>query len=269
MTGPRVVIVGVGRVGGALALHLEAAGWNVSVQTTRPRRARAFHVRLATDADFGRARLCILSVPDDAVASVASEVDARIGQKTSLVHCSGALTLEAFGLPHRSRGSFHPLAAISDAHDDPSGKWAALAATERGLLTVLKRVAQAMKMHALEVPEARRVAYHAGAVMSAGLVLALVDAAAEAAGIDPRALLALTASAVEGARERGLVDALTGPVVRGDANVIAAHLGVLPPELRSLYESLSRRMLKLASKRLGAGPKARVAAVLDREHSAS
>jgi predicted short-subunit dehydrogenase-like oxidoreductase (DUF2520 family) len=100
--------------------------------------------------------------------------------------------------------------------------------------------------------------------MSAGGLVALADAAVAAlgaAGIAPdaalAALLPLMRSALRGVEARGLAGALTGPIVRGDAGVVAAHLGALPEEVTPLYQLLSRRALRLAGNRLS--PEARAA----------
>jgi predicted short-subunit dehydrogenase-like oxidoreductase (DUF2520 family) len=113
-------------------------------------------------------------------------------------------------------------------------------------------MAHALGMTPLEVPETGRAAYHAGAVLSAGLMVSLLDAAVssfEEAGLDRadalEALLPLTRSALRGVESRGLEKGLTGPVVRGDVSVVQAHLEALPPELGSLYRLLSRRALRL------------------------
>ncbi|HEY0883102.1 MAG TPA: DUF2520 domain-containing protein [Archangium sp.] len=254
---PRVVIVGFGRVGGALALGLRAAGWDVSVlprAADSVRRAATARVFLADHDDLRAAHLCILAVPDAAVAPAVELVEEDLGPQTALVHCSGALPLTVFSHARSKRpfGSFHPLAAISDMKDPLAGHTVALAATDRGLHAQLTQLAEALGMHPLEVPETGRASYHAGAVLSAGLVVALLDGAVSAlqdAGLEReaalQALLPLTNSALRGVQSRGLDKGLTGPVVRGDVGVVQAHLEALPPELGSLYRLLSRRALRL------------------------
>jgi predicted short-subunit dehydrogenase-like oxidoreductase (DUF2520 family) len=110
-------------------------------------------------------------------------------------------------------------------------------------------------LNPIEVPETGRAAYHAGAVMSAGLVVALADAAAAAfehAGLNHQdalaALLPLMRSALHGVEHWGVEKGLTGPIVRGDVAVVQAHLDALPADLGSIYRLLSRRALKLAKK---------------------
>lgn len=254
---PRVVIVGFGRVGGALALGLKGAGWDVAVlprAADSVRKAAGLRIRLADHDDLRDAQLCILAVPDAAVAPTVEFIEEDLGPATALLHCSGALPLTVFSVARAKRafGSFHPLAAISDMRDSIAGHAVALAATDRALHEQLVQLAGALLMTPIEVPETGRAAYHAGAVLSAGLVVSLLDGAVSAlqeAGLARevalQALLPLTASALRGVQSRGLEKGLTGPVVRGDVGVVQTHLEALPPELGSLYRLLSRRALRL------------------------
>jgi predicted short-subunit dehydrogenase-like oxidoreductase (DUF2520 family) len=118
-------------------------------------------------------------------------------------------------------------------------------------------MAEELGLQVLEVPEQHRAAYHAGAVLSAGCAVALMASAVEAlgeAGIAEEhalvALLPLMRSALRGMEARGLAGGLTGPVVRGDAEVIAAHLKALPAEVAAVYRLLSLQALRLARPRL-------------------
>jgi predicted short-subunit dehydrogenase-like oxidoreductase (DUF2520 family) len=259
---PSVVIVGYGRLGAALAMRLKAAGWPVAVlprSEASVRRAAKVGIKLADHEDLSSAVLCVLAVPDSSVSAAAAVVAEDLGPDTALIHCAGALDLDAFGgsAIKRKRGSFHPLVAISDPRDPLADHSVALAATDRALMPVLWRMALALRMRPIEVPEARRAAYHAGAVMSAGLLVALLDAACAAlaeAGVEPEAalnaLLPLSASALQGVEKRGLSRGLTGPIARGDVSVVRAHLEALPPPLASVYKLLSSRALALAGETL-------------------
>jgi predicted short-subunit dehydrogenase-like oxidoreductase (DUF2520 family) len=253
---PSVVVVGFGRMGGALALGLKRAKWPVSVlarTSEAVKRVVTAGLHLADLDALAKANLCLLCVPDGAVAQAAELVREDIGARTALVHCSGALTLAALGAaPKRPIASFHPLAAISDAHDELAGHSVAVAANDEALKTQLYSLAKALKMSAFEVPETGRAAYHAGAVLSAGLLVSLADVATSAlqsAGLSReaalQALLPLMGSALRGVSNRGLEKGLTGPVVRGDVAVVHAHLDALSPESGAIYRLLSRRALAL------------------------
>ncbi len=254
-----VVMVGFGRLGGALALGLRQAKWPVSVlprSAEGVRRAATMRVQLADHEALHDAALCILAVPDGAVAQAAEMVEEDLGPTTALVHLSGALPLTVFSKAKGPRifGSFHPLVAVSDPHDQVEGHAVAVAATSRALTTTLERMAAALGLNPIEVPETGRAAYHAGAVIGAGLLASLADAAVAAlehAGLERQtaleALLPLMQSALRAVELRGLEKGLTGPVVRGDVGVVQSHLEALPPELGSLYRLLSRRALRLST----------------------
>src|SRR5712692_5508588 len=89
---------------------------------------------------------------------------------------------------------------------------------------------------------------------AAGGLVSLASAAVAAlvrAGVDERsatrALLPLMRSAIGGIERRGLRGALTGPIIRGDWEVVDQHLQALPSDLRNLYLSLAQQSLRLAS----------------------
>ena len=255
---PRLVIVGAGRLGGALALTLQQAGWPVQVLVRSPEARR-------------RARRLGLALADaQALREAARALAPRLGSRTALVHCAGALALEALGEQGlRPVGSFHPLCAVSDARDSLAGHAVALSSRTPALLRALRQLARATQLRPIHVPEAGRAAYHAGAVLSAGGLVALAAAAVQAlqtAGLSEEdalaALLPLMRSALRGVEARGLAGGLTGPVRRGDAGVVAAHLAALTPEVVEVYRPLSRRALALAGPQLAPGARAALAKLL-------
>lgn len=263
---PRAVVIGFGRMGGALALGLSRAGWPISVfprSGESLRRAAGHGLRIADHEDLANADVCLFAVPESALAALAQSVLLDLGLSTALVHCAGALGTSAFGdtpmMARRMRGSFHPLAAISDPEDPLPGHAVAVTATARPLLQTLRRMAEDLQLFPIEVPESTRHAYHAGAVLAAGGVVSLLSAAVAAfgkAGIEPktalRALLPLTRSALRGVETRGLEQALTGPVKRGEVDVLRAHLAALPREVAGIYRDLSLRALELCGAQLPA-----------------
>lgn len=264
-----VVIVGFGRLGGALAHGLAAARWPVAVfprSDASVKRAAELGFKLADHEALQQAALCIFAVPDGAIAETARSLLEDLGAHTALVHCAGAMTLEVFegiGSKERPRGSFHPLAAVSSPQDPLEGHTVAVSTTSASLLALLRQMAKDLRLSPLEVPEGARAAYHAGAVLAAGSVVSLLSAATEAfqvAGIPEAraltALLPLARSALRGAEQRGIAAALTGPVVRGDVEVVRRHLEALPPEARDIYRDLSYRAFVLVQERLSGAVRA-------------
>jgi predicted short-subunit dehydrogenase-like oxidoreductase (DUF2520 family) len=268
-----VVIVGAGRLGGALALALQAKRWPVRVHSRDDaghERTRALGLKPATPTDLKKARVCVLCVPDAAVPVVSEALSRELPRTVALVHTAGALPLSSLkARPGRAVGSFHPLCAVSSARDSLAGHTAAISTRSPALRALLQRMAEDVGFDVFDVPEAHRAAYHAGAVLSAGGLVALADAAVGAlgaAGIEPeaalKALLPLMRSALRGIEARGLSGGITGPIVRGDVGVVSAHLAALPADIAPLYATLSRRALKLASNRLGPESRAALEALL-------
>jgi predicted short-subunit dehydrogenase-like oxidoreductase (DUF2520 family) len=105
-----------------------------------------------------------------------------------------------------------------------------------------------------------KVLYHTAAVMAAGQVLAVQEAATQlliSIGMNRReavrALLPLTRQVLDNFERLGPRAAWTGPLSRGDYKVIAAHVDALsnsPPEFREAYERLNR----LAARTLAQDP---------------
>lgn len=258
------MVVGFGRVGGALALGLHRAGWAVTVfprSGESVRRAVALGLALADLDDLKRSDVCILAVPDSAILPLATNLKHELGPGTALVHCAGSLDLGALAhdpeLALRPRGSFHPLVAISSAEDSLAGHSVAIAANAPALGATFRKMAKDLGLIPLEVPEARRAAYHAGAVLAAGGLVTLASAAIatfESAGLaesdSQRALLPLMRSALKGIERRGIARGLTGPIARGDLSVVQAHLAALPSHLAEIYRALSVQALKVVGHQL-------------------
>ena len=271
---PRVLVVGVGRLGSAIAVQLVKAGWPVTVRTQSPagrRQAKRLGLIEADAAAMSRAELCLLTVPDAAVGPVARAVAPQLGRTTGLVHCAGALTLEVLqpSAAGRPTGSFHPLVAVTGPETPLAGHSVAIATRSRVLAPLLGRLAEVLGLRPLRVHEQGRAAYHAGAALAASGLVSLLDAAVVAwriAGVPEReamvALAALMRSALAGTEARGTVAALTGPVVRGDAEVVQAHVRALPSDVLPIYLALQQRVLAHAAARLPHPTVARVSAVL-------
>lgn len=188
--------------------------------------------------------MIFLTVPDDAVAIVASRLAAQgdsIPATVSFVHASGALELGALE-PLRLRhavGSFHPLRSFPEPGPPEAFRGIVIGvdASSEPLRRELNRLARDLGAKPKRVDDAERAIYHAAAVYASNYVVALL---AEAVGLLERsgwteeeavqALIPLAEGAIANVRKRGPVAALTGPIRRGDAKTVARHLGALAGE---------------------------------------
>jgi predicted short-subunit dehydrogenase-like oxidoreductase (DUF2520 family) len=179
-----------------------------------------------------------LAVPDQAVAEVAAKL-ARMkpSARLSFVHVSGALGLDALhALRDHPTGSFHPLQAFPAPRDPEAFRETTVAvdASTPTLMRRLRGLARAIGATPKRVGDEDRVLYHAAAVFASNYVDVIVAEAVRLLGEigwseveATRALLPLVEGAVAGIRERGPVQALTGPIRRGDAGTVKRHLAAL------------------------------------------
>ncbi len=264
-------IVGVGRAGSALGRALQNAGHRVTAvhavsQASRERAEAAFPDAEALDVPgvFAASDLVLLTVPDDVlsglVVGVATLDAVRPGQ--FVVHASGANGLGVLA-PLARLGAIplalHPAMTLTGTSVDVqrlSGCPFAVTAPD-GLQAIADALVVEMGGEPIWVPDAARPAYHAALSHAANhLVVLIADAmdVLDQAGVEhpARLLEPLTTAALDNVLRAGDA-ALTGPVSRGDAQTVEAHLAVLAdsPALPA-YVALARRTADraLASGRL-------------------
>lgn len=281
------VIVGPGRVGTALALRLADAGYRVAGVVGRSaERLAAFAERFPEAAAGGlaeiapRGGLVLVCVGDDELEGVLREAGAAdaVTPGSRWVHVSGQHGLEVLR-PVRAAGArgaaLHPAQTFPDADTGhaalPGTAWAVTAEpADVGWARVL---VTELRGSPFGVRDDMRTLYHAGLTVGSNATTGVVAMAGDllrAAGVsDPGQVLApLVEASTAGALERG-AEALTGPVRRGDAGTVAAHLAELErdwPEAAAAYRALARLLLA-QSRRAGLDPEAadRIAKVLGDE----
>jgi predicted short-subunit dehydrogenase-like oxidoreductase (DUF2520 family) len=256
-----VGIVGAGRVGAVLGAVLSRAGHRVvatsAVSTASRDRAAALLPGVpvvAADRVPSRADLVLLTVPDDAlphlVAGLVATDALRAGQLVA--HTSGRHGLAALEPAARIGAlplALHPVLPFSGtATDLPRLPGVAFGVTAP---EQLRPVAEALVLdlggEPVWVAEERRALWHAALAHGANHLTALVASSAdllrEAGAARPdRVLAPLLDAALDGALHQGDA-ALTGPVARGDAGTLRAHLDVLAavaPEVLPSYVAMAR-----------------------------
>lgn len=269
---PRAGVLGLGKAGGSLAASLLDAGAPlVAVGSRSARRRQAFRARhadgprpvarlstLLSHLEDAGAEMLFLAVPDDRLADFATQLAGVPWLPSVVAHLSGARGAEALA-PVRPRAvpaAFHPLAALDGERPIPRGTLLAIDAPSAPVRRRLAALAAALGLEAARVKPGEHARYHAGAVVSANLAVALLDEGIRLladAGVEPdvarRGLARLLESTARAAIARPLPEMLTGPVARGDAGTVARHLEVMAddPALRDLYRALSRRLCAIAA----------------------
>ncbi len=279
MTSLRFAVVGAGRLGASLALALRAAGLSVVAYTasTGAGRARAEGWLGGTPvADVKAVVLLdpdvyVIAVPDTVLPAVASRLGGLMGHRSGrfVAHTSGATTVAVLR-PCADAGAatfvFHPLQTFTD----PPSSWrrferTAIAVTpsDTGQGSSGQALAFALAQHLHAVPfllaDDKRALYHAAATMACNYFVALEHVAT---GLFVRSglpseqalslFLPLVRATLDNIETQGTMQALTGPLSRGDIGTVRGHLEALSvetPELLPIYTALGLATLDLVRSR--------------------
>lgn len=286
-----VGIVGCGKVGAVMGHALRAAGHGlvgVSAHSQASRdRAEAMLPEvpiMEVEEIVRKAELVLFTVPDDDLPGLVEGL-AGLGRFTAgqiVMHCAGRFGTEVLR-PAAEAGAIplalHPsLSFTGTSMDVPRLREATIAVTgPKVVLPIGQALVVEIGAEPIVVPEADRALYHAAIAHAANHTVVLVSQALEVLGSlgidDPsRVLSSLLSASVSNTLQSG-PSALTGPVSRGDAATVEAHLEALgeyavetgSSEVREAYVALGRATVLRAVKNgtLGEAGALRILELLD------
>ena len=258
-----VVLVGAGRAGRALTAALRAAGMrHALVDRTDIVEQHGPPVFTSRADAVQQARAILVAVRDGQLDVALDELRLQDGVQRGQVvlQVSGSAEpaardrITADGVHY---GTFHPLLPLID----PSLAAFRLQGSVIGIegdewaYEVAARLAHRLGATTIEIPREERAAYHAAAVIASNFpvtLAALAEGLLSRIGVDSvaahRAVRALMAASVENlASAPRALDALTGPIARGDVATVRAHTTALHGSrpYHDVYEVLSRATLAL------------------------
>lgn len=226
----KLIVVGPGRAGGALALAAQAAGHEIVGVLSR--RAEDRWERLQWDTRLPEADVLFIAVRDEAIPEVAARIAAHVADIGVVAHLSGftpVLALHEIQERGTAVGGFHPLQSLPD----PEAGAQALAGSFVGIdgdqlgVDLLTHLASSLGLEPFRLDDEARPAYHAAAAAAANFVvtaLAISGDLFRSAGVDPRVSRPLVEVAVANVFEKGPRASLTGPIARGDIETVIGHL---------------------------------------------
>ncbi|MFA6234709.1 MAG: DUF2520 domain-containing protein [Bacteroidota bacterium] len=273
MTPPSsIVLIGAGRVGANLLRHCARLGLPVStVIEIDPARhpllrdahpgvevCSAFPSRLPDETQF-----CIIAVEDRQIAVVARELAEQTVFPSELTafHCSGMLDSSVLTPLADLRclvGSIHPMQSFS-SDSLPAEALRGIGCGIEGnddFWSEGQRFAEYMDWRPVRIDAGKKALYHIANVFAGNFptVLAalsetmLRESAANPADAHLSHLLPMMRTVLDRLRDTPAAEVLTGPAARGDHDTILRHLDALEaidPQLRSVYESLTRAALTM------------------------
>jgi len=258
-------------VGRALGRRLRELGWKIGAVCARSKASARNAVRFigAGRPQAGltvqalTSRVVLLTVPDDAIPAVASEL-AQIGgdewRGLIVLHTSGALdstVLSPLKSCGAAVGSMHPLQSFSGVGAPPlEGRVFGIEGDEPAV-RVARRIARALEGTPVQLRAEKKALYHAAGALAAGHLLAMEEAGVQLlmnAGITraaaTKALLSLSRQVLDNYEKLGPHYAWTGPLSRGDYGVVASHQDALQEfrsEFLEAYQSVSRLAARVLS----------------------
>ncbi|PYS99123.1 MAG: hypothetical protein DMF63_13725 [Acidobacteria bacterium] len=268
-----VSIIGVGRIGGALAIALSRRGFVIDTLFHRDdstvNRVRSLlpstteFAILSADANPIESDIVIIATADPDIEVVAESLAGILTPGRVVLHTSGSLSsdvLRSLSAAGHSTGSMHPLISISDAvtgSENFQGAYFCIEGNEPAV-SVAHSIAEELGGHTFSIPSDRKTLYHAAAVTACGHVVALIDVAIEMlskCGIEKQhaqeILRPLIGSTISNLESLAPQKALTGSFARLDASAVERHVSAIKsemsPDVLDVYLLLGERSLELAA----------------------
>ncbi|MGI5979304.1 MAG: Rossmann-like and DUF2520 domain-containing protein [Oscillospiraceae bacterium] len=261
----QVGFIGAGKVGRALGLYfahhgIPVAGYcsrtDASAREAASLTGTAFYPDiLSLSADCS---VLFVTTPDGGIADVDAQAaplveEGRIAPDKVWIHTSGALPstqLSALSKLGCAVGSLHPMQSFGEASASAKMLETTYFTIEGSgkALEIMRALLGICSARFDEIRTDAKPLYHAGACFLSNYLVTLLDGGFSClleAGLERETVFEAALPLIEGTlkniRAKGTVDALTGPIVRGDVGTISVHLDALDaklPERSELYRAL-------------------------------
>lgn len=253
-------LIGAGRLGGQLVAHAATRGFScVRIRRRATQGCEPLAEAHGAVVDSWSAphaedwpALIVLSVPDQAIPGTANRLARELdhGERV-ILHCSGALTAEA-AAACRAVGaavaSWHPLQSFPPCATS-SAVWDGVPCAIEGDPMAVRSgftFASDLGLVPWRIAPEDKPRYHAAAVVAGNFCHVLAAVAQETmsgCGLPRTAggrsgLAPLIEASVEAGLGPRAWQLLTGPVVRGDREVVEGHLAVLPRAEAEVYRAM-------------------------------
>ncbi|WP_298607150.1 Rossmann-like and DUF2520 domain-containing protein [uncultured Thiothrix sp.] len=266
----RLNIIGCGHLGQTLAYLWAQVGLNIGQVLNTSLLSSQAAVRfigqgqaIETISELKPADLYLLGCPDKALETCCAELAQTqvLREGTIVFHCSGAIASDILQ-PLKEQGAYiasvHPIKSFAQ----PKQAVLSFQPTYCGVegdaeaLAVLEPWFQQIGGISFKIDARQKTLYHAASVFACNYLVALQSISLRAfalAGVEQelalKILQPIVQDTVANLFKLGSVDALTGPIARGDAGVVAKQLAALKASLpleAEVYRLLGLEALQLA-----------------------
>lgn len=268
---PGFAVVGCGKVGTALTKFLLEKGYRPIGFASR---TLASARRLATLANNDRfsespwqitvnAQIVFITTPDSAIEATCNAIAQHQGFSAAAIvlHCSGALSsdiLKSAADAGAFVGSMHPLQSFAsiEIRENPFLQVIISVEGDSRAVEASRAMSEDLGAVCMQIQTRAKTLYHAAAVVASNYLVTLMDLVfglAEPAGIARSEALKAMSPLIHGTlaniEKVGIPEALTGPIARGDSQIVARHLEQIQdqaPGLLELYKTLGRHTVPIA-----------------------
>jgi predicted short-subunit dehydrogenase-like oxidoreductase (DUF2520 family) len=263
----RLFIIGPGHVGRGLFRAFRASEVEVvGLHGKRPSGVATSSGALPVEMAGANVVIVCVRDPqlDEAMEELAAAAKSGLIQRgTVILHTSaiaepeGLRLLSDAGFPG---GTFHPLVPFSDPEISAElmrKGWVGIDG-ENAARSASRRLAGHLGARTLDIPPGKKPAYHAAAVIASNFPVVLASVAGHLMhdiGISDasayQAVESLMSGALANMKHALPDDALTGPVVRGDADTVGKHLRAVKGHgaASEVYRALSAAAVEIAQRR--------------------
>lgn len=263
----KISIIGIGRVGGALAIALAKNGYEIENLVARKKEnlEKIFiKSNILTENELNQisSDIIFITTQDFEIENVAKSLAANLLDKPTVFHTSGSLSseiLQSLKAIDCKIGSIHPLVSISDARLGAERLTGAYFCVEGDddAVRIAQEIVENLGGKSFSIETKYKTLYHASATAACGHLVALIDVAIEMlskCGLNEKnaqeILLPLIKSTVENLSSQTTAAALTGIFARADVETLEKHIGVLQKnvsgEALEVYLQLGNRSAHLA-----------------------
>ena len=266
-----IAVIGAGRISYSLVNAVLKSGFKVSLIiskhiTSAKKLAVKFKIKnysshlssLSPDI-----KVFFLAVPDSQIPSVAKKISKlRLDFKNSIfIHLSGAEDISVLNELKKKgahTASFHIMQTFPEKKViNLKGSYAAIETNNKRAESFLFRLTKMLDLHPFKINSHKKIAYHIAGVYSSNFLVAnqyyIEKLFGETkSGMDYKKVFApINKMTLKNIEENGVLNAISGPVERGDIKTVKKHLKALQNDriLRVNYISQSLTLLELIKKR--------------------
>lgn len=260
--------IGAGRVGFSLGKYFSTKGINVTGYYSKTYKSAKEASTFTSSTAYRTLKEVVLknniifiTTPDDEIKKIWDDIKYFNLKDKLIIHTSGSLSSNIFS-DIKSKGAFgysiHPMFPFSDKYNSYKQLNNIYFSIEgdKKYAEKLKLFLEGLGNNVFFIDSNKKPSYHLANVIVSNLVLALISIGQNYlinCGVDKdialKSLYPLIFENIKNIGNKGILDSITGPVIRCDIGTIKKHMDVLKKEDLEIYKLLSTQLLNLSAKK--------------------